>query len=209
MRAMALVAAGFAVLALLWLGPLPGLARTAFFAHMTMHMGVVALAAPLVAFGLAGSRHDPVVRAPRLFAPLPASVIEFIVVWTWHAPSLHHAARHAAGGLVAEQGSFFAASLFVWLAAVGGAAPNQERKAAGIVALLLTFMHITLLGVLLSLAQRPLYAHGHEALGRTALEDQQLGGAIMLAGGAAYLLGGIWLAVGLLRGRVVAQAERP
>ncbi|HEX6623277.1 MAG TPA: cytochrome c oxidase subunit II [Pyrinomonadaceae bacterium] len=50
------------------------LAGQAFFAHMTMHMGVVALAAPLVALGVAGARFDPVRRAPALFAPVSASI---------------------------------------------------------------------------------------------------------------------------------------
>ena len=43
----ALLILGLLVLAVVWLGPLPQLARHAFFAHMTMHMGVVAMAAPL------------------------------------------------------------------------------------------------------------------------------------------------------------------
>ena len=32
---------GLLVLAAVWFGPLPQLARQAFFAHMAMHMGVV------------------------------------------------------------------------------------------------------------------------------------------------------------------------
>jgi putative membrane protein len=39
-----------------------------------------------------------------------------------------------------------------------------------------------------------------ESTGLTALEDQHLGGAIMLlVGGVSYLLGGLWLTMGLLR----------
>jgi putative membrane protein len=43
---------GLLVLAAVWFGPLPQLARQAFFAHMAMHMGVVAIAAPLIALGI-------------------------------------------------------------------------------------------------------------------------------------------------------------
>ncbi|MGH8019800.1 MAG: cytochrome c oxidase assembly protein [Opitutaceae bacterium] len=47
---------GILTLGGLWFGPLPELARQSFWAHMALHMGVVAVAAPLLAFGLAGAR---------------------------------------------------------------------------------------------------------------------------------------------------------
>jgi len=204
----ALFAAGLAVLGAAWLGPLPAWSRQSFAAHMAMHMAVVALAAPLLAAGLGGSRLDPVHRWPALFAPVAASMAEFLVVWAWHAPALHHAARAGAGMLVLEQGTFLAVGLGLWLAALGGD-PEQrrERSVAGIGALLLTSMHMTLLGVLLALAGRPLYAHaGHVPAGLTALQDQHLGGVLMLAlGGAAYLGGALWLLAGLLRERAGAR----
>lgn len=197
---------GLAVLALVWLGPLPDLAPGPFSAHMTMHMGVVALAAPALAFGLAGSRFDPVVHAPRMFAPVPASLVELVAVWAWHAPGLHHFARHSTLGTVVEQGTFFASGLLVWLAAFGGAASGRsERIPAGGLAMLLTSMHMTLLGALLALPPRALYTHVHAAHGGGALsplEDQHLGGAIMLVlGGLVYLGGGLVLTVELLRNR--------
>lgn len=220
------LALGLAVLAACWLGPLPALARGSFAAHMTLHMGVVAVATGLLALGMAGGRWDPARRWPRWFAPLPASALEAVVVWAWHAPALHHAARHDAGALVAEQGSFFAVGLFLWLSAFGG--PRGEgtapgplgatgRRAAGVAGLLLTSMHMTLLGALLALAPRPLYLHagggaeggagGGGVLGWTALQDQHAGGAVMLVvGAAAYLAGGLWLMAGALRNDA-AQGE--
>lgn len=193
---------GLAMLAAVWLGPLPELARASFSAHMTMHMGVVAVAAPLIALGLAGGRFDPVVRAPRWFAPIPLSVLELVVVWAWHAPALHHFARRVAGGFAVEQGAFLAAGLAVWLSAFGGREERRgDRVGAGIAALLLTSMHMTLLGALLALTPRALYVHAVELGGMSPLEDQHLGGAIMLlVGGVSYLVGGVWLTAGLLRG---------
>jgi putative membrane protein len=201
-----LAACALLSLAALWMGPLPQLARGSFSAHMALHMGVVAVAAPLVALAVAGGRLDPVRRAPWLFPPIPASVLELVVVWAWHAPALHHAARRGATALVVEQATFFLAGLLVWLSALGGdRARRGSRAAAGVVALLLTSMHMTLLGALLALGPRPLYAHGGGFAGLTPLEDQHLGGAIMLiAGGVSYLLGGIGLTAGLL-GRPAAQ----
>jgi putative membrane protein len=97
---------------------------------------------------------------------------------------------------------FFVAGLFLWLSAFGGNERNvRNRSAAGITGLLLTAMHMTLLGALLALSPRPLYAHGEGFSGLTATDDQHLGGAIMLLiGGLSYLLGGLWLTVRLLRG---------
>ena len=203
----ALFAAGMLVLALNWLGPLPALAPMSFAAHMTMHMAVVAVASPLIAAGIAGGRFDPVRRAPGMFAPVPAAMVELIIVWAWHAPALHHGARRSISGLALEQGTFLAGGLLVWLAALGGArADRAQRAGGGVLALLLTSMHMTLLGALLALSPRPLYGHGSSA---EALDDQHLGGAIMLLiGGASYLAGALWLTATLLARRTVARAAR-
>lgn len=193
--------AGLATLIAAWLGPLPRLAQTSFGAHMIMHMGVVAVACPLLALGLRQSRFDVVPFAPALFAPLVASMLELIVVWAWHAPVLHHVARHTALGLFLEQTMFLFCGLLLWLSAFGGnAAEHNARRGAGVIALLLTSMHMTLLGALLALAPRPLYHHAAD-VHSAALADQHLGGAVMLiVGGVSYLAGGLVLAFDLLRG---------
>ncbi len=208
MRRAALIA-GLVVLALCWIGPLPALAGHSFSAHMTMHMGVVAVAAALLALGIAGTRFDPVRRHPLLFAAVPASLVELAVVWAWHAPAPHHFARSTTAGLVLEQGSFLASGLYLWIAAVGGDGEQRRaRVASGMLGLLLTSMHMTLLGALLALAPRPVYEHAHGGFGLSALEDQHLGGAIMLVvGGAAYLAGGLALARRGVRG--AALGSRP
>ncbi len=202
------LALGCLSLAAAWLGPLPALGRDAFAAHMSMHMIVVAVAAPLLALGLAGGRFDPVRWRPRLFAPVPMSFVELVVVWVWHAPALHHAARSGGTIFVVEQTTFLAAGALLWISVLGGGpSRSANRTGAGIVALLLTSMHMTLLGALLALTPRPLYRHA--AMHLAAIDDQHLGGAIMLvAGGAAYLLGGVCLTVGLLRGTARTSMER-
>jgi putative membrane protein len=206
----ALLTLGVLTLAAAWLGPLPQLAQQAFYAHMTLHMGVVAVAAPLLALGLAGSSLDPVRKAAWFFAPVPASVLELLVVWGWHAPVLHHAARHSTTGFILEQGTFLLSGLLVWLSAFGGGSARRgERTGAGVIGLLLTSMHMTLLGALLGLTPRPLYHHTEGFSGLTPLEDQHLGGAIMLlVGGISYLAGGLWLTAGLVRGAVRKAEER-
>ena len=227
--------AGTVLLVILWLGPLPELARDVFSAHMTMHMGVVAVAAPLLALGMAGGRMDPVSWRPRWFHPVAASFAELVVVWGWHAPGLHHVARSGWMGLAAEQSMFLAAGLMVWLSAFGGEPAISvardgvgagRRAAAGVVGLLLTAMHMTLLGALLALAGRPIYhdsSRGDAAgpgaevasvpewlpfAGLTPLQDQHLGGAIMLlVGGIAYLAGGLYLTARVLRASVWSRGR--
>ena len=219
MKRVVALSLGLSALAVAWLGVLPALVPGPFSAHMALHMAVVAIAAPLLALGMAQSRLDPARLAPRLFSPVPASIVELVVVWGWHTPALHHAARHAALGFALEQGSFMLSALWLWCSAFGGAPHERaERRGAGILGLLLTSMHMTLLGALLALPPRVLYVHGAQGGGHAAhgghtaaldpLGDQHLGGAIMIVlGGASYLVGGLWLAAGLLRGRASATGR--
>jgi putative membrane protein len=197
------LASGCLVLAVAWLGPLQAVAPNSFSGHMTLHVAVVAMAAPLIAVGVAGSRLDPTSRYPGLFAPIPASFLELVVVWSWHAPALHRVARESSAAFVVEQGSFLIAGLLVWLSAFGSPHQGRNRAMAGVVALLFTSMHMTLLGALLGLAGRPLFHYTSGCLTGlclTPVEDQQGGGALMLAvGGAVYLAGGLVLAARLLR----------
>lgn len=196
---------GALVLALAWGGPVFVLLEGGFTGGMVMHMAVVAVAAPLLALGLTGTRWDVTRRHPRLFGPLVASALEFAAVWGWHMPGPHMAARDSVLFLLLEQGSFLAAGLLLWLSCLGAGEAGHRRRAAGVVALLLTSMHMTLLGALLTLAPRPLYDH-EACLGLTVLQDQSLGGVVMLlVGGAAYLAGGLALAARLL----AAPEEKP
>lgn len=191
--------AGWLVLIVSWLGPLPDWSADSFAAHMTLHMAVVAVASPLLSLGIAGRRWDPVRYAPSIFSPIGASLAELGIVWLWHSPRMHQFAATQSLGFAIEQATFLVAGVWVWLSALGGPQPRaRSRSAAGVVGLLLTSMHMTLLGALLALPHRVLYSHHvHHApspLGWTALFDQQVGGCVMLLiGGIAFLTGGLWL----------------
>jgi len=200
---------GWLTLAVAWLGPLPELAAGSFTAHMTLHMAIVAVASPLLAIAWAGCRLDPVNRFPLLFSPIVASVGELIIVWLWHAPRLHHWARYDLTGLICEQAMFLAAGLWVWLSAFGGPSPrNRRRSAAGVIGLLLTSMHMTLLGALLALSPRLLYQHHRGAGSLPPLLDQHLGGAVMLVvGGVSFLAGGLVLTNDLFHDHSAAARE--
>jgi putative membrane protein len=189
---------GLAVLAFAWAGPLPHLVAQSFAAHMWLHMLVVSVAVPLLAAAIA----PRLAITSALALPVIVSLLDFIVVWGWHAPALHHASRTEPLVLVAEQASFFAVSLLVWLVALSGS-DRGNAALGGAMALFFTSMHMTLLGALLGLSPRPLYTghHGGDGwLGLSPLADQQVGGVVMLAiGGVVYLCGGLILMARVLR----------
>lgn len=192
---------GLAALAAGWAA---ATAHAGMTGHMAAHMAVVAVAAPLIACGIAGTRADPATRWPCVVAPLPMSVVELLVVWGWHVPAARALAASSTAGLMLEQAMFLAAGLLLWSACLGTRdADGSARRAAGIIALLLTTMHMTLLGVLIALAPRTLFGTaGSSLLGMTLapLHDQQIGGVVMLlVGGGSYLLGGLALLFRLLR----------
>ena len=203
MKARLLLMGGMALLLFAWLGPLPAAAHGSFAAHMGLHIIVIAVAAPLIAAGWALRESDGA-RFPAMLAASPAiaSLVEFVVVWTWHTPALHRLAVRYETMLAFEQLAYLGAGLWIWLAAFAGvASQRRDYLPAGVAGLLLTSMHMTLLGVLLMLAERPLYSHEGAAQHAAALlQDQQLGGMIMLlGGGVSYLLGGLYLLFRLLK----------
>ncbi|WP_108396356.1 cytochrome c oxidase assembly protein [Devosia submarina] len=201
-----LTIAGLLVLLLAWAGPLPHMVQGSFTAHMALHMAVVGIGVPLLAAGI-----GPFVGArgwlrSQLALPIAASIIDFVVVWGWHAPALHHASRSSYLALTIEQLSFAAVSLLVWLVALTSTGETRRSAAlAGAMALFFTSMHMTLLGALIGLAPRAIFGdHAHHATPTSALlADQQLGGVIMLAiGGVIYLAGGL-----VLMARVLQREE--
>jgi len=167
-----------------------------FTVHMLLHMSIVAGLTPLIAALVAGGRFDPVRRAPAWFAAIPACLFEFVAVWGWHAPALHLAARHQLWVFALEQLTFFAVSLYFWLAVLGGDRETRSaRSGTGVLAVVLTFAHMTMLGVLIAIAPRDLYGHGGDAIA-----DQQLGGVLMITISAVvYTFAAVRLSHRLLR----------
>lgn len=173
---------GVAVLVAVWTLPLQ-VSFGMFSGHMIRHMGLVAVAAPLLVLGF------PRLTAGFAISPLLAAVAEFVVVWGYHLPALRELSALYTVALFAEQGMFLMVGLFVWAGCL------RAGGLAGAGGLLLTSMHMTLLGALLTLAPRSLYPLTCSA----GLGDQQLGGMLMLAiGTPIYLVGGLWLVGNML-----------
>ncbi|GLS30975.1 Cytochrome c oxidase assembly factor CtaG [Mesorhizobium albiziae] len=185
---------GLVLLALIWFGPLLSTWRGSFAAHMLAHMGVVAIASPLIAIGW----RDSGVSLRFISLPILASLIELVVVWGWHAPALRLWVERSTFATVLEQASFLGAGLFLWHASLmPSSRDDRAHQAAGAFALLLTSVHMTLLGALLALSPRPLYGVAAVTcfgMKLDAAQDQQLGAVIMLfVGAVVYLAGGVAL----------------
>lgn len=186
--------AGLVLLAWLWLGPLPDLARRAFSPHMILHLAVAVVAAPMIVIGLL--RLFPNIRAPRrlLLVALAASALEFAVVWGWHAPAMHEAAARWLPIFAVQQLTFLLAGMTLWWACL--ADHDRRGLAIGAGAMLFTSMHMAMLGVLLVLAPALIYAPQYclGAFGLDPLADQQFGGGMMaLFGTLPFVIGGSWL----------------
>ena len=176
------------------LGPLDELAETSAAAHMTQHMLMMVviaplwvLAQPLPQWAAVGGR--PVIRlwTPLLRVvrdPLPAAALHAAVIWVWHAPKLYVLALENPWWHLIEHACFLlTASLFWWsvLRSSPGTAPRT------LLALLFTLMHTGFLGALLTFANVPLYGEAR------SLQSQQLAGLIMwVLGGLPYLAAAFW-----------------
>lgn len=120
----------------------------------------------------------------------------------WHLPQVRLIADQSFAIAMLEQLSFLAAGLLLWLSCL------SAPPLAGAAGLLVTSMHMTLIGVLLALAPRSLYGISETTcfgLPLSAETDQQIGGvAMLIVGAVSYLIGGIALLHRLLAGADVA-----
>ena len=200
-------AAGWLVLAGALLSPLHAAGATSFAAHMVEHELIMAVAAPLLvvarpvgaflwAFprgarpGVVGGFRGRPVRAVwrALCDPVVATVLHGAALWAWHLPVAFNAALTSEALHTLQHASFLVTALFFWWAM------RERGGGLAVLCLFATSVHGTLLGALLTIAPRPLYAYA------TPLEDQQLAGLIMwvpagmVYAGVALALCGRWIA---------------
>lgn len=191
--------AGTVALGVALLSPLDAVAETLFSAHMAQHLLLTVVAAPLLVVARpaatwlmalpSGSRRTAararaaIAFVPRgLRRPLVAFGVVTVAMWSWHVPTLYEAAIVNEPVHALEHVSFLVASMLAWSVAL----PRGRRdlsNAFGRALFLVAFaLQGALLGALLVFASSPLYSvhRGGPALwGLTALQDQQLAGALM------------------------------
>ncbi|MGB8650437.1 MAG: cytochrome c oxidase assembly protein [Mycobacteriales bacterium] len=213
-------AAFFAGLALAWfalLGPVGRYDDVFFWAHMTQHLLLMMVVAPLLLLGAPvllalracspATRHDvlvPVLRSKpvRLLTDPTFSWLLFagVVVGTHFTPFYDVALRHRWVHLGVEHPLYLGAGLLYFYPLLGSnPAPRRPAPALRVVSLFLMMVPETLTGFFLymsSYVRYPFYASGHRPFGPGPLADQQLGGALMWAG--SMVVDAVWIALGTL-----------
>jgi putative membrane protein len=218
LRQIACFALGVALLVVALLSPLEAVSGILLSAHMVQHILLIAVAPPLLVLGKPEvawlwampahwrrgmARHGPL-RSVLAFLspcarPILAALIHMAALWVWHSPMLFDAAVASDRLHWLEHVLFFSTALLFWRAVIK-AHSGREAAAAALIACFITLLQSGLLSALLSFARVALY-HAPDTMdwGLTALEDQQLAGAIMsLPMCAIYLAAGLIMALRLL-----------
>jgi putative membrane protein len=198
--------------------PFDNWADTSFALHMTQHVVLLTVSAPLLVLGrpwprlwiafplrsrravaraLARSRSFRVVGR-TVSRPAVAFVLMTAALAVWHVPSLYDAAVRNEGVHILEHVCFLATALLFW-GALLEAPPVRARtddlhRAAWFGAALLPSW---ILAIVLAYASTPLYGAyvslAHRPGGLSALADQQLAAGVMwVPGSLAYLIAGIY-----------------
>lgn len=210
--------AGIAMLIIALISPLEGLSKPLLSAHMVQHILLIAVAPPLLVLGKpevawlwalpqpwrhALARNGPMRSTLAFLAPgarpLPAAIIHMATLWIWHSPMLFDAAVASDFIHWLEHVMFFGTALLFWRGVIK-ARSGREAAAAALIACFVTLLQSGLLSALLSFAREALYHTTDTAnWGLSALEDQQLAGAIMsLPMCGIYLIAGLIMAFRLV-----------
>jgi putative membrane protein len=197
---------GLLVLAAALMSPLDALASTLFSGHMTQHLLLMLVAAPLLVYarpsaalvaglpagvrdvirrsGLRGpnAQHGLHGRASALSNPVVVWIVGTVALWAWHMPALYEAALAHEPLHVLEHASFFGASVLFWSVVFASGTRRGLPRPLAIVLVFASGVQGSALGAVLLFASTPLY-EVHEAGARlwdvSPLADQQLAGALM------------------------------
>lgn len=176
------------------LGPLDRLAEVSAAAHMTQHMAIIAVLAPmfalakplpqlLVGFGRVGRPVWQWVFKITQY-PMLCAYLHGVAIWVWHVPLFYMLAVQNSWVHGLAHMCFLISGIWFWWACLY---PSARKIPLALLALLLTLMHTGFLGALLTFAAQPLYSEARH------LQDQQLAGLIMwIIGGFPYLAASIW-----------------
>jgi cytochrome c oxidase assembly factor CtaG len=175
-------------------GPLDEWAETNTAAHMTQHMLMIVviaplwvLAQPLPQFAASSGQAiiwlwKPLFRIVRY--PMLAACPHGAMIWLWHAPKPYLLALENPWWHVIEHACFLISAGLFWWAVLRS---TQVTAPRAFLALLFTLMHTGFLGALLTFAHAPLYGFERQ------LPSQQLAGLIMwVVGGLPYMVAAYW-----------------
>jgi putative membrane protein len=217
--------AGLATVAIALASPLDLSADTSLPAHMVQHVLLLAVAGPLLAFGMplptllwalpARTRRRSVAftrvlaRAhDRRFATwiVAALAAEALVMWCWHIPVAYESAVRIPAVHALEHASYLLVSTAAWWSVTTG---RRSLRGAAAIAALFGSLPGMALGVAMVLAPHPWYPTYASAHAADALSSQQLAGVIMWGfGGMAAVVCGVVLFASWLAGSAPEPSVR-
>jgi len=183
----------FLALAIAFVSPLCALATSLFSARVLHHVLIIAVAAPLLAMGWQSERLSlPRVPLFALFA------VHGVLVWMWHAPDPYAWALSSNASYWTMELSLLGSGLWMWREVFD----TRQHPAAGLATLVGTFLHMGLLGALLTFSREALFevhfGTTHQ-YGMSPLQDQRLAGLLMwIPATCPYVIGALNKAISLL-----------
>jgi putative membrane protein len=188
--------------------PLHEFGEQLFWVHMTQHEILMLISAPLLVLGrpllpflwaLPPAWRETAARFGRsrpfksgwqvVSAPLSAWLLSTLGLWIWHIPWLFDRTLHSDWIHAAQHTTFLVSALLFWWPLVNRT--PLLGYGGGLAYVFTTILHTSVLGALLTFAQRPWYSSyvtTSPGWHLTALEDQQLGGLIMWIPAGTLLL---------------------
>jgi putative membrane protein len=182
-RRQAFSIAGWLIAGTAFVSPLCALSVALFSARVLQHMLLVLVAAPLIAMGL--PRSVPSRHPWRLWT---ATAAFFLALWYWHMPIPYDLTFASTGLYWAMHITLFGSAVLVWRQLLDH--PPQWTGQV-LTAGALTFVHMGLLGAVLTLADHPLFTRhlvSSYPWGLSPLQDQQLGGSLMWVPGIGFFM---------------------
>jgi putative membrane protein len=191
--------AGLATLGLALLSPIDTLSNVLFLMHMTQHILLVMVAAPLILLGLPEPFLRPLMQNAMLKThlawlthPFVAFMLYNLTLIAWHAPALYDAALRNRFIHDLEHAMFFYTAVLSWWPLLS---PVRELPRLSYPAQMLYIFLIAIpggiLGAVLVFADTIFYATYAAAprlWGLTALADQQAAALVMMVPGKAIYL---------------------
>ncbi|MDE2403225.1 MAG: cytochrome c oxidase assembly protein [Sphingomonadales bacterium] len=215
---------GWLVLVLALVSPLHDGGERSFTLHMIEHELLMLVAAPALviagplpallwawpgavrrAAGRSPGTRALVAVAHRLRSPVPATLVQAAVLWTWHAPALFDLALADPGWHAAQHLAFIASALWFWATVLPrhGPSAGAGKDALAGLCLFATSVVSGMLGALMALSDSPWYAGyariGMAPLGLDPVQDQQVAGLIMwVPGGVVHAAAALFVVGRLL-----------
>jgi putative membrane protein len=190
---------GVLVVLLAQVSPVAAFSEVLYWPHMVQHLLMTLVAAPLLAAGSPvatvrhglspGPRHMLVRFARgsrslrrRLGAPHPlvmATIVHIAMIWLWHTPPVYDAAVASPALHLVEHAAFLGSAVWFWSEIWATARRHRRHQALATLCLGAMIIQGGALGALITFASTSLYDVYHGTAAFTALEDQQLAGALM------------------------------